>query len=98
MAGPVAFLRRIWRTLRHLHLGLYFLFYVMIALGGIVATVFEQYSIADLKSGLIEAQRRTRAAGSGGHAPPGRSPPPPRSFYTPQSQKKGVHVSPLSGH
>jgi len=36
-----------------------------IALGGIVATVFEQYSIADLKSGLIEAQRRVEAAERG---------------------------------
>jgi class 3 adenylate cyclase len=73
MAGPIAFLSRCWRALRRLHLGLYFLFLLMIGLGGIVATLFEQYSIADLKSGLVEAQRRVEAEERGERASPGAS-------------------------
>ncbi len=65
MAGPIQFLRKCWRGLKRLHLGLYFLFILMIGLGGIVASLFEQYSIADLKSGLSEAQRQIEAEKSG---------------------------------
>ncbi len=73
MAGPIAFLSRCWRALRRLHLGLYCLFLLMVGLGSIVATLFEQYSIADLKSGLVEAQRRVEAEERGERASPDAS-------------------------
>ncbi len=72
MAGPIQILRKVWRGLTRLHLGLYFLFVLMIGLGSIVASLFEQYSIADLKSGLSEAQRQIEAEKSG-------KPPSPES-------------------
>ncbi len=58
-------MRRIWTAFRQLHLLLYGLFFVMIGLGGIVASVFEQYSIIDFDRMLGELKLLTQATARG---------------------------------
>ncbi|OAI43140.1 hypothetical protein AYO41_02785 [Verrucomicrobia bacterium SCGC AG-212-E04] len=65
MRAVFAFLKRGWHVFRRLHLALYFLFAMMVGLGGIVASMFEQYSVADFKSGLSEMQRAAEAKARG---------------------------------
>ncbi len=65
MSNPPGLLRRLWRGFRRLHLALYVIFALMMGLGGIVASIFEQYSIMDFDRGLEAMQRRSEAVARG---------------------------------
>src|SRR6516225_5650440 len=65
MAAPPAKISKSRLFTRRLHVGLYVRVVMMISLGGIIATVFEQYSVADFRTLLKESQRRTEAADRG---------------------------------
>ncbi len=65
MRTLIDFLKRGWRGFRRLHLALYILFALMMSLGGLVASLFEQYSIVDFKRGITEIRRGADAKARG---------------------------------
>ena len=65
MQALLKFLKRGWHGFRRLHLALYVLFAVMMGLGGLVASLFEQYSIVDFKRGITEIRRSVDAKARG---------------------------------
>ena len=69
MDASITLLKRVWTGLRRLHLALYFLFAMMMSLGGIIAGLFEQYSIIDFKSGIGEVRKNVEAEQRGAHTP-----------------------------
>ncbi len=65
MRTLIDFWKRGWHGFRRLHLALYILFALMMSLGGLVASLFEQYSIVDFKRGITEIRRSAGAKARG---------------------------------
>ncbi len=59
--NPLPAARRFSRGLRRLHLPLYFLFTLMLSLSGIVASLFEQYSVLDIRGRVRELRAEMEA-------------------------------------
>lgn len=69
MPASSSLLKRAWTGFRRLHLVLYLLFSLMIGLGGIIAGLFEQYSVADFKRGMVEVRKNVEAEKRGEAVP-----------------------------
>ena len=88
-------LSMIWRQLRKLHLGLYFLFTLMVYLGSTTAFFFEKYSLVDVGLLKTEWEHARDASAKGGSYTP--SPEVQGRIFKPLKLAKHTEYSRASG-